>query len=192
MSILKKPYQISVWDDVWDREKGKFVERRIGIIGSDKMEAQSRAFSPNLTRNTNGTKKLTFKLYKQYKDNTTGELVCNPYYDLLINERKVKLEYNGKWYDFAVKNIQENSSTHLCTYQLEDAIVQELSRNGFSITLDDDLMNNSGTANELAAKVLAGTDWTISPNSEAFVEGIEEAVIYLKTTRDIEACHILD
>lgn len=193
MSILKKSYEISVWEDVWDSEKGKFVEQRIATISSNsEKELQSRVFSPNLTRNANGTKKLTFKLYKQYRDNVTGELVHNSYYDLLINERKVKLRYDGKWYDFAVKNIQENSSTHLCTYQLEDAIVQELSKNGFNVTLDDDLMNNSGTANELAAKVLEGTDWTISPNSEAFVEGIEEAIVYLTTNRNIEAYHILD
>jgi hypothetical protein len=36
MSILKKSYEISVWDDVWNGEK--FVEYKLGVIGSDLME----------------------------------------------------------------------------------------------------------------------------------------------------------
>jgi hypothetical protein len=60
MSILKKPYEISVWDDVWDTDQGKFIEKRLGIIGSDKMLSQSRAIKPQLTRNVNGTKKFSF------------------------------------------------------------------------------------------------------------------------------------
>jgi hypothetical protein len=35
MSILTKPYEISVWEDVL--EEGRIVEKRLGIIGSDKM-----------------------------------------------------------------------------------------------------------------------------------------------------------
>ena len=26
MSILKKPYEISIWEDVWSSEQGKFIE----------------------------------------------------------------------------------------------------------------------------------------------------------------------
>jgi hypothetical protein len=45
MSILRKPYELSVWEDVWDpngvvegEEVGKFVEKKICVIGSDKMQ----------------------------------------------------------------------------------------------------------------------------------------------------------
>jgi hypothetical protein len=106
MSILKKPYEISVWDDVWvpeaDEGKGKFVEKRLGVIGSDKMLSQSRAIEPNLIRNVNGIKKFSFKMYRYYVDNETGEKVENPFIDWLVSERKVKLKYgtyidgNGK------------------------------------------------------------------------------------------------
>jgi hypothetical protein len=123
MSILKKAYTISVWDDIWDEKTSKFVEKRLGIIGSDKMESHCRAMSPNFTRNVNGTKKLTFKMYYRYKDNITGELVKNPFVDWLVSERKVKLYYEDKWYDFIVKNIVENSKDYVYTYQLEDALV---------------------------------------------------------------------
>jgi hypothetical protein len=127
MSILKKPYEISVWDDVWDANadsgKGKFVEKRLGVIGSDKMLSQSRAIEPQLTRNVNGTKKFSFKMYRYYTDNETGEKVENPFVSWLISERKVKLKYEGIWYDFIIKQINENSANYLYTYQLEDALV---------------------------------------------------------------------
>jgi hypothetical protein len=121
MSILTKPYEISVWEEVWDGEK--FTEKRLGIIGSNNMSFQSRALLPKLVRNANGTKKFTFEMYKRYVDTITGETVINPFCGWLINERKVKLKYDGKWYDFVVKNVQESSTTHLCRYQLEDASV---------------------------------------------------------------------
>ena len=167
MSILIKPYEISVWDDVW--ENGAFVEKQLGVIGSDKMASQNGALEPVFSRNANGVKKLTFKMYKRYKDIITGEWVDNPFVDWLVSERKVKLKYEDKWHDFIVKNISENSSNYIYTYQLEDALVQELSKNGFGIVLDTQLMNNMGTANELASEILSETDWTVSDESETFV-----------------------
>jgi hypothetical protein len=62
MSILKKPYEISVWEDVWDSTNNKFVEQRICVIGTDTMESQASALEPTLTRNVNGQVKFTFKM----------------------------------------------------------------------------------------------------------------------------------
>jgi hypothetical protein len=157
MSILKKPYEIAVYDDVLI--DGKFQEVRLGIIGSDKMLSQSRAIEPNLIRNVNGQNKFSFKMYKRYIDTATGEKVYNPFVDWLISERKVKLKYEDKWYDFIVKDIGENSADYLYTYQLEDANALELSKNGFGITLDADLMNNIGDSVSLGRQVMAETDW---------------------------------
>jgi hypothetical protein len=69
-----------------------------------------------------------------------------------------------------------------------------LSKNGFKVELDDSLMNNSGTANELAARVLEDTDWTVSNKSEAFVEGIEESLVYLRVKNGftLRAFRVLD
>jgi hypothetical protein len=114
-------------------------------------------------------------MYKHFTDPVTGEKVNNPFVDWLVSERKVKLRYgkdkNGqdKWYDFIVKNIVENSENYLYTYQLEDALVQELAKNGFGVVLDVKKRNNMGTANELAARVLEETDWTVAEDSETFV-----------------------
>lgn len=178
MGILKKPYQITVWRDEWDSDQSKFVEKRVGIIGADNMVAQCRAIEPTLTRNVNGTKKFSFQMYTQYIDNETGEKTKNPFIDWLVSERKVKLQYDEKWYDFIIKDISENSATYLNTYSLEDALVQELSKNGFGVTLDAQLMNNMGTVQELAERVLVDTDWEVE--SETFVETIEESLVYLR------------
>jgi hypothetical protein len=43
-------------------------------------------------------------------------------------------------------------------------------------------MNNMGTAQELAARVLEGTDWTVSDDSEVIVQTIEEPLVYAKLT----------
>ena len=124
---LTKPYEISVWEDIW--EGTKFIERKICVIGTDEMVSLNRALEPVLTRNVNGVKKFTFKMYKRYIDRETGEEVYNPFIDYLINERKIKLKYgvddegNDKWYDFIIKNVNETSTTYLYQFDLEDAIV---------------------------------------------------------------------
>ena len=104
MSILNKPYEISIWEDVL--ENGVFVEHKICIIGSNEMTSQSRALSPKLVTNVNGTNTFTFSIYYCYKDNITGEKVDNPFIQFLTNERKIKLYYDDKWYDFIIKSIK--------------------------------------------------------------------------------------
>jgi hypothetical protein len=69
------------------------------------MISQCRALEPDLIRNVNGIKRMTFKMYKKYIDNMTGEEVNNPFSDWLVAERKVKLHYKDKWYDFVIKNV---------------------------------------------------------------------------------------
>ena len=177
MSILTKPYEISIWNDVWDVAQNRFVEQKLGVIGSNEMFSECRALEPTLSRATNGVKKFSFKMYKTYIDTVTGEKTNNPFVDWLISERKVKLRYDNKWYDFVIKNIVENSSTQLCTYQLEDALVQELSKNGFGVVLDTTLMNNIGTSKILAERVMQDTDWRVE--SETLVEKIEENLVYV-------------
>ena len=202
MSNLVKPYEISVWEDQFI--EGQLREVKILTIGSDKMRSHNRALSPNLTRNINGVKKFSFSMYKKYVDTVTGQEIENPFIGQLFTERKVKLKYgtyidkNGikkdRWYDFIIKNISENSSTHLYTYQLEDALVQELSRNGYNITLDAQLMNNTGDATELANYVLQETDWRVADDSEVFVQTIEENLVYLQMPKTLSQTvyHIID
>lgn len=190
MSKLIKPYEISVWDDVWDETEGRFVEKYCATIGSDTMTSQNRVLEPNLVRNANGTKKLTFKLCKKYKDNKTGLDTTNPFADFLVNERKVKLKYKEEWYDFIVKNVVEDSSKYIYTYQLEDALVTELSKNGFGVILDTEKQNNVGNIKTLAEEVLKDTDWLVE--SELLVQTIEESLVYVKVPAGTELIPIID
>jgi hypothetical protein len=61
----------------------------------------------------------------------------------------------------------------------------ELSKNGFNVELDSKLMNNLGTAEGLAAKVLADTDWEVE--SEKIVATQDEALIMLTLPSDLGA-----
>ena len=190
MSILRKNFEISVWDDVWDSSKGKFVEKRIGVIGNQDMTSPCRAIEPSLTRNVNGTKKFTFKMYKYCRDEITGEKILNPFSEWLVNERKVKLKRGDTTYDFLIKNIQETSANYLYTYQLEDANITELSKNGYNVVLDTQAENNLGTLQKLAEFTLTDTDWEVE--SEKFVEKIEEGLVYLKVNTAFSAKQIKD
>ena len=195
MNNLVKPYKLAVYTDKMGSD-GTFVEERICIIGSDQMTFQGRALDLQLTRNINGQNKLTFKMYKRYTDIVTGEEEDNPFIPYLISERKVKLQYgkddNGEdiWYDFIIKDISENSSTYLYTYSLEDAIVQELSKNGFGTTLDSALMNNIGNSESLGKAIMSETDWNVE--AEKIVETTEEALVYIKLPKNQLAWHICD
>lgn len=163
MSNIKGVYELSIWRDVYKNDE--FVEEKVVVIGSDKMQdasVQHRAYDISQKRNVNGSRSLTFKLPYLYFDTSSGEKVANPFVGLLANETKVKLKHNGKWYDYLIKNIVEDSKSHTCTYSAEDLFVNELSKNGFGVVLDRKQENNIGTNKELAEKVLAETDWTVA------------------------------
>jgi hypothetical protein len=70
-------------------------------------------------------------------------------------------------------------------------LVQELYKNGFGVTLDEKLMNNLGTAEELAEEVLKETDWEVE--SEVLVETVEESLVYVMLPKNgITVTHIKD
>jgi hypothetical protein len=69
---------------------------------------------------------------------------------LIKNETKLKLKYGDEWFDLIVKKCVEDSKNNKFTYTAEDEYVDELSKNGFDIVLDDTLNNNTGTLKELA------------------------------------------
>lgn len=203
MSILKKPYEISVWEDVWNETQGKFAERRLVVIGSHKMVSPGRALEPTLVRNVNGSRSFTFKMYKYYIDPMSGQRVSNPFIQYMVAERKIKLKYGKKieiingteqevdcWYDFLIKGISEPSASGLYTYTLEDAHIVELSKNGFGLIFDEVMSNNLGTLEELATTALEGTGWTVS--TEKFVQKIEEPLVHLVTTTNIYAYRVVD
>ena len=179
-NVLKKPYEISIWEDFTPSEDKKYYqERKLIIIGSDTMTARLRANNPVLTENVNGTHTLSFTLYSKYFDEDTKQFVDNPFLPYMVNERKVKLQYDGKWYDFVIKDIEEDSVEHSFNYSCTDSFINELSKNGFSIELDTELENNQGTIKELAEAVLKGTDWKVG-HVDTLVQKNDEALYAVK------------
>lgn len=193
--MKKNKYEISLWEDRLVPQTGEgqsivpehYEEEKVCIIGSDTMTSQARTLEPKLVRNVNGTNKLTFKLYYTYIDNETGKRIQNPFTSLLVNERKVKCKWEDQWYDFVIKGIQEDSNGKTITYTCEDLYINELSKTGFSLEFDQKLNNNQGTAQELAKKVLEGTDWVVdTDNSDHILQTIEEPLYSATLTQNLD------
>ena len=166
--LLIKPYEISVWEDRLTQIEGsepaeyKFEEQKLAVIGSNNMEGPSKIYEPIFNKKSNGEKSLTFSLKYKYFDPYSGnEEVINPFAALLSNERKIKLNYDGQWYEFIIKEHSESTEDYTWTYTCTDAFVLELSKNGYNITFDAELNNNQGTAYELVKETLKDTDWKV-------------------------------
>lgn len=176
---MKEKYEISLWEDYLVNAVGDvpahYEERKIGVIGSDSITSPCRAVEPKLTQNINGTRTLTFKMYYTYNDK--GETYSNPWQPLLVNERKVKAFWEGEWYDFVIKDCQEDSSAKSVTYVCKDLFINELSKTGFNLEFDTELENNMGTVQELAERIVDGTDWQVdNNNSDIVLQESQEAV----------------
>ena len=188
--LTKDKYEISLWRDILVEANGDvlehYEEEKIAIIGSNTMTSQCRAIDPKLIENINGTNTFTFKMYYTYVDTETGKRETNPFLKLLVNERKVKVLWKGKWYDLVIKSIQENSGDKSITYTCKDLFVNELSKTGFDLEFDNELMNNQGTVQELGGRVLEGTDWKLAETQDDIIQYKEEPVYELTTLADFE------
>ena len=161
---LIKSYEISVWEDKLTQDG--FIENKLAVIGSDTMTGYNKIYNPVFNKKSNGEKTLSFSLHYQYFDPySENDKVVNPFAALLVNERKVKLYYDNKWYEFIIKDHTESSDGLEWTYTCTDAFVLELSKNGYNITFDSELNNNQGTARELAEETLKDTDWRLGSAS---------------------------
>ena len=193
---LIKPYEISVWEDKLTQDG--FTEKKIAVIGSNTMTGFNKVYDPVFNKKSNGEKTLSFSLKYRYFDPYTGnEGVVNPFAALLVNERKVKLHYDNKWYEFIIKEHSESSDGLEWTYNCTDAFVLELSKNGYNITFDSELNNNQGTARELTKETLKNTDWQVGTTNvgrqmvaEPIYKGtIVDAFVALNTdTNLLESC----
>ena len=162
MSIIKNEFELSVWEDRIGADD-LFEEHKLVVIASDKMESSISAFDIKLTSNINGSNNLSFSIYGKYK--TENGLEDNPFIPYLVNERKIKLKYKGKWYDFIIKNKDEESGNYRFNFTAIDLHINELSKNGFNLEFDQKLNNNQGSAIELAEKELENTDWQVVDNT---------------------------
>lgn len=213
MELLKKPYEISLWEDVltFVVKNGSYIteyeeslegavgqviaqyykERLICIIGSDTMDTPIRATQAKLVSKVNGENILTFNMYSHYYEEKDNEYYINPFIGLLVNERKVKVRYGElgaegtKWYDLVIKNIQENSETKTYSYTAKDQFVNELSKSGFNLEFDQKLENNMGNIETLAERVLEESDWQLRSSGEVLKQTIEEPLYKIQLSRDV-------
>lgn len=192
--MAKDRYEISLWEDYFvDAQTvndvtipSHYADRKIVVIGSDTMTSECRAIEPQLVENINGTSTFTFKMYYFYYS-AEGRKYLNPFLNLLVNERKVKVFWKDKWYDFLIKNCQENTEDKSIVYTCTDLFINELSKNGFNIELDEKLGNNQGGVGDLARLVLKNTDWSVSDESDFIKQEKEEPVYYVTTTCSCDA-----
>ena len=197
--MAKDSYEISLWDDIFVAASGNvpghYEEEKIAVIGSDAMTSECRAIEPKLVCNINGKVTFTFKMFYRYHDELTGEDYENPFLKMLVNERKVKVKWLGKWYDLVIKNIQEASNGKTISYSCEDANINELAKSGFELIFDDDLTlnnageSNQGTVQELVQRTIAGTDWILG-DCDTIKQYTEEAVYEVALTNDVTATNL--
>lgn len=177
MAILKKEYEISIWNEYLDSD-GKKVEVMGAIIGSHDMSYFGRVINPVLKRELKGTNTLTFDMVEKFFDPKKGEFVKNELTDMLYNEQKVKLHYGGKWYEFYIKNISEskNGEEYIKSYSCTDSFIEELSRTGYGITFDAELNNNVSEIGDFMEEILDDSVWDYRAdfNSGDFTEFKEE------------------
>ena len=201
MSVIKQPYEISVWEDVIvyvGTPSGNeyssitdmtgtgdtvdyqyYTERELAIIGSSTMTSPARTINNIFKRNINGVETLTFDMYYQNEDIDEGQIVHNPLIDLVIDERKVKLHYDDKWYDFIVKKDDEKGRDYKYSFTCTGLAANELGKTGFNIELDTELENNTGTVQELGAAILEGSDWQLAQSGQEVIQQTNDEALYL-------------
>lgn len=181
MSILTKNYEISIWRDIF--VDGELKEDKLCVFGAHDMLSPFRALEPQLKSMLNGSHTFTFKLHRFIIDPVTGQKEENPFVNQLVNETKIKVNKDEKWYDLFIKNIKQDSTNSTYTYTAEDVHISELSKLGYDVILDDQLMNNLGTAETLAKRILevddnsgkGALDWSVE--SEELPEYHEDILI---------------
>ena len=177
MSIIKKPYELSIWIEKLN-ENGTKDEIKGAIIGAHDMEYPGRATNIVLKRELKGTNTLTFQMPDCYFDSLIGDYIRNDFIDSLIPERKIKLFYDNQWFEFFIKKISEKKvfKSYMKSYTCEDAFIDELSRNGYGLTFDEDLYNNVEEKCIFTEETLDGSLWHYAPeyNWGDFTEFTEE------------------
>lgn len=177
MAVIKKPYELSIWSEALKGE-GQKEESRKFIIGAHDMTYLGRASAIKLKTKINGTHELTFQVPTKYFDSEKGEYVHNHFIDEIFAERKVKLYYKDEWLEFTIKQVKEDKKLKglLKNVTCQDAFIDELSRNGYGITFDEELYNNVEEIGIFTEEILEDSIWYYEPKNNwgDFTEYLEE------------------
>lgn len=176
MAIQKREYELSVWNE--ELVNGIKKESKGIIIGAHDMSYLGRATSIKFTRHVKGTTSLTFQMPTKFFDSELGQFVQNEFINELYNERKLKLHYKGKWYEYYIKQIQEDKQFKaiMKTFTCQDAYIDELSRTGYEIEFAPELNNSVEEIGVFSEEILEKSIWDYRPeyNWGDFTEYREE------------------
>lgn len=163
---IKQPYEISIWSEILG-ENGQKIEHKDFIIGGNDMQYLGRATSIKFEKKLDGTHTLTFLMPESFYDSKLGEYVQNEFIDQLYNERKVKFFFKKEWYELYIKQIADakNHKSVMKTFTCSDAFIDELSRNGYGITFDEELYNNVEEVGTFTKAILEDSIWKYTPEN---------------------------
>lgn len=151
------------------------------------MEYAGRATSIKFEKKLNGTHTLIFSMPDKWYDSKLGDYVYNEFIDQMYNERKVKFFYKNKWYEFYIKSISEakNFKSYMKTYTCNDAFIDELSRNGYGLTFDEELYNNVEEIGTFTEEILEDSIWYYAPQNNwgDFTEFLEEKLFKIPVSQ---------
>lgn len=196
MAIQKHPYELSIWGEELIGE-GQKREWKILIIGAHDMNYEGKATSIKLVRKINGTNELSFQMPDKFFDSKIGDYIQNDFAKEVFAERKLKLYYKDKWYEFYVKTVKENKNfkSFMKTYTCTDSFIDELARNGYGITFDEELYNNVEEIGTFSKEILEDSIWTYAPqyNWGDFTEYTEDKLFKIPTSQFNQLkCYKLD
>lgn len=186
-TIRKVPYKIEVWEDQFNEDNNRWEEIRLVTLGADTMEDQGRAFNIKFKQTVYGELTLTFSLYGTYIDNQTGQRVENYLMPYCFNEAKVKLWYDGEWYDFIIKDIQETHNQQFTkTYTCQYLPIYELSKIGYTQVFSLDNRDGSGiqSAPEFMESILEDTEWRYVQAGNEDVPAVKDLEVNLTETSE--------
>ena len=176
MAIQKREYELSIWNE--ELIDGIKTESKGIIIGAHDMSYLGRATAIKLTRYVKGTNSLTFQMPTKYFDSEKGEFIKNELIEDLYNERKLKLYYKDKWYEFYIKQISEQKQFKaiLKTFTCQDSFIDELSRTGYELEFAPELNNSVEELGEFTEEIIEDSIWDYTPeyNWGDFTEFKEE------------------
>lgn len=165
MAIQKNEYELSVWNE--ELINGIKKESKGMIIGSHDMSYLGRAAALKIYKTVKGTSALTFQMPTKFFNSEKGEYEKNQFIDELYNERKLKFFYKGEWYEYYIKQIQEDKQfkSIMKVFSCQDGFIDELSRTGYDIEFAPELNNSVEELGLFVEEILDDSVWDYKPEN---------------------------
>jgi hypothetical protein len=88
-----------------------------------------------------------------------------------------------------IKQVDKKTSNKTISYTATDLHINELSKNGFGLTLDTKNETSIGTVEELATRIFEDTDWKVDA-SEKIPQTLDETLVEVKILQSFYATQL--